>query len=128
MPAHPEDLGQHDCVAYDRLLTGANWRFATPAGALTTSVAGPIQVTTTEAARACVLEGLGIGYLPIWHFVDGEVEDGRLIVLLRGFAPPAQPISAVYPSRRYLPPKVRVAIDFFASEFETDATLRNGDV
>ncbi|MCK6444335.1 LysR substrate-binding domain-containing protein [Elstera cyanobacteriorum] len=78
--------------------------------------------------RAAVLEGLGIGYVPLWHFVDGEIESGRLIVLMRDFEPPPQPISSVYPTRRFLAPKVRAAIDFFAAEFDLDPRLRIGDI
>ena len=73
--------------------------------------------------RAAVLQGLGVGYTPTWHFVDGELEDGRLAALLQAFEPAAQPISAIYPTRRFLTPKVRAAIDFFAEEFEKDRNL-----
>ncbi|PTM43521.1 LysR family transcriptional regulator [Bosea sp. 124] len=122
-PRHPADLAGHDCIVYDRLLTGARWHFASSEGQISVAVAGPVHVNNTEAVRACVLQGLGIGYTPIWHFIDGEIENGRLVVLLRDFEPPPQPISAVYPSRRFLPPKVRAAIDYFAAEFDLDPRL-----
>jgi len=127
-PTRPEDLDAHHCIVYDRLLTGAAWTFVTSAGDVTVPVSGPIHVNNTEAVRAAVLEGLGIGYVPLWHFVDGEIESGRLAVLLRDFEPPPQPISAIYPTRRFLAPKVRAAIDFFAAEFDLDPRLRIGDV
>lgn len=122
-PETPADLAGHDCVVYDRLLTGTIWPFVTPAGPISVPVEGPIHVNNTEAVRAAVLEGLGIGYVPSWHFVEGELEDGRLTVLLRDFEAPQQPISAVYPSRRHLAPKVRCAIDYFAAEFALDPRL-----
>jgi len=125
-PAHPRDLAGHRCVVYDRLLAGAVWSFMSPEGPLSVPVSGPLCVNNTEAVRAAVLEGLGVGYTPVWHFVDGELEDGRLVALLREFEPPPQPISAVYATRRFLPPKVRGAIDFFAAEFEKDPRLRTG--
>lgn len=125
-PEHPRDLAAHECIVYDRLLTGASWSFAMPEGPLSVPVAGPVHVNNTEAVRACVLEGLGIGYMPSWHFVDGEIDDGRLVVLLQEYEAPVQPISAVYPSRRYLPPKVRAAIDYFAEAFARDPHLRTG--
>ena len=122
-PKHPTELVRHGCIVYDRLLTGASWSFVAPEGPLLVIVAGPIHVNNTEAVRAAVLQGLGIGYVPVWHFVDGEIEDGRLVVLLRDFEPPPQPITAVFPSRRFLSPKVRAAIDYFAAEFELDPRL-----
>jgi DNA-binding transcriptional LysR family regulator len=127
-PERPEDLVHHHCVVYDRLLTGASWMFAERGSPITVPVSGPIHVNNTEAVRAAVLEGLGIGYVPFWHFVDGEIESGRLIVLLREFEPTPQPISAVYPTRRFLASKVRAAIDFFAAEFDLDPKLRIADV
>jgi DNA-binding transcriptional LysR family regulator len=127
VPRHPVELARHECVVYDRLLTGATWTFASPEGPLRVPVAGPVHVNNTEAVRACVLEGLGIGYVPAWHFVEREIENGRLVVLLRDFEPPPQPIDAVYPSRRYLAPKVRAAIDYFAAEFELEPRLRIAD-
>jgi DNA-binding transcriptional LysR family regulator len=127
VPQHPSELAGHDCIVYDRLLTGASWSFAGPDGPFTIPVAGSIHVNNTEAVRAAVMQGLGIGYVPAWHFVDGEIESGRLIVLLRAFEAEVQPIDAVYPSRRYLPPKVRAAIDYFAAEFALDPQLRIQD-
>lgn len=124
----PEDLTRHDCIIYDRLLTGASWTFTKADEPFVIPVEGPIHVSNTEAVRSCILEGLGVGYVPNWHFVDGEIEDGRLVVLLKEFVAPPQPIHAVYPSRRYLPPKVRAAIDFFAAEFALDPRLRIGDM
>lgn len=126
-PMRPEDLSDHQCVVYDRLVTGATWTFAGRGGELTVPISGPVHVNSTEAVRAAVLEGLGIGYVPVWHFVENEIESGRLVALLPGFVAPPQPISAVYPTRRFLAPKVRAAIDFFANEFERDPTLRIGD-
>jgi DNA-binding transcriptional LysR family regulator len=126
-PTHPTDLARHDCVVYDRLLTGASWTFSGPDGPIHIPVAGPVHVNNTEGVRAAVLAGLGVGYVPAWHFVDGEIEDGRVVVLLREFEPVPQPIDAVYPSRRHLAPKVRAAIDYFASEFELDPRLRIQD-
>ncbi len=128
MPRAPEDLQHHDCIVYSRLATGENWNFIGPDGPITMPIAGRFHVNNTEGVRAAILEGLGVGYVPVWHFVDGEIESGRLVVLLRDFEPPPQPISAVYSSRRFLPLKVRTAIDFFAAEFALEPRLRIGDV
>ncbi len=127
-PETLDDLAAHDCIVYDRLMTGATWTFNAPGGATVVPVNGPIHVNNTEAVRACILQGLGIGYVPSWHFVEREIETGQLVVLLREFEALSQPISAIYPSRRYLPPKVRAAIDYFSAEFDLDPHLRIGDL
>jgi DNA-binding transcriptional LysR family regulator len=116
-PGHPRELDRHDCIVYERLTTGANWTFQTPQGPLVVPISGPIRVNTTEGVRATVLSGLGLGYVPTWHFDAAEFEIGRLHSVLTSYTPPPEPISAVYPSRRHLAPKVRAAIDFFTAEF-----------
>jgi DNA-binding transcriptional LysR family regulator len=100
-PLHPRDLAHHQCVVYERLAFGANWDFATPEGPLRVPIAGRFHVNNTEGVRAAVLSGLGVGYVPVWHFVEGEIEQGKLVVLLPEFAPAPQPISAIYPTRRF---------------------------
>jgi DNA-binding transcriptional LysR family regulator len=122
-PQVPADLAGHDCIIYSRLAAGANWSFVTPQGPVSVPVSGRFHVNSTEGVRAAILQGLGIGYVPVWHFVEGEIESGGLEVLLAGFEPQPQPISAVYPTRRYLAPKVRAMIDFLAAEFADDARL-----
>jgi hypothetical protein len=44
-------------------------------------------------------------------------------IILRDFEPTSLPIHAVYPSRRLVPTKVRVMIEFLASEFRLDPLL-----
>ncbi|MBX9873500.1 MAG: hypothetical protein K2X84_01500, partial [Beijerinckiaceae bacterium] len=44
-------------------------------------------------------------------------------VILSDFEPQPLPTQAVYPSRRFLAPKVRAMIDFLAHEFELDPSL-----
>lgn len=122
-PQRPEDLKDHDCVVYQRLAAGANWAFIGDKGPLSVPISGRFRVNNTEGVRAAILEGLGIGYVPVWHFVGDEIESGQLTLLLKDWEPRPQPISAVYPSRRYLAPKVRAMIDFLADELQLDPKL-----
>jgi DNA-binding transcriptional LysR family regulator len=123
MPQVPADLRDHVCIVYARLAAGANWTFETAGGRIGVPVAGRLRVNSTEGVRAAVLAGLGIAYVPVWHFVEREIEGGKLVRLLPDHEPYPQPISAVYPSRRFLSPKVRAMIDFLAAEFDLDPNL-----
>jgi DNA-binding transcriptional LysR family regulator len=123
LPRTPSDLQQHECIVYSRLVAGENWSFAGADGPILVPISGSFHVNSTEGVREAVLQGLGIGYVPVWHFVDREIETGKLSVLLSDYEVEPQPISAVYPSRRFLAPKVRVMIDFLAAEFEIDPKL-----
>jgi len=59
----------------------------------------------------------------VWHFVDREIEEGHLTALLTDWVAHPDPISAVYPSRRYLAPKVRAMVDYLADELCLDPLL-----
>ena len=122
-PRRPEDLAQHDCIVYSRLASGASWTFTGPDGEQPVAIQGRVRLNSTEGVRAAILEGLGIGFVPAWHFVDREIESGRLVALLADFEPPPQPISAVWNASRYLAPKVHVMVDYLASEFALDPKL-----
>jgi DNA-binding transcriptional LysR family regulator len=123
VPKRPEDLKHHRCILYGGLASGQNWTFDSPDGPISVPVAGPFRVDNTEGVRAAVLGSMGVGYVPVWHFVENEIESGRLVVLLRDYEGTPLPITAVFPSRRHLAPKVRAAIDFFAAEFHVDPKL-----
>lgn len=126
-PETPEDLRRHACIVYAGLATGASWPFQGPQGGpdgrIAIPVSGRLRVDSTEAVRAATLQGLGIGMVPVWHFVDGEFEKRRLVRLLAAWEAPPLPIHAVYPTRRFLAPKVRAMVDFLAEEFGADRQL-----
>jgi DNA-binding transcriptional LysR family regulator len=122
-PATPEDLRRHTCIVYAGLATGASWPFQGPEGRISIPVTGRLRVDSTEAVRAATLGGLGIGMVPVWHFVDRELESGRLVRLLKDWEAEPLPIYAVYPTRRFVAPKVRAMVDFLAEAFEAEMCL-----
>ena len=123
IPVTPQDLTGHDCVVYTGLSTMDEWHFAGPDGeAIIVRVSGRVRVDASEGMRAAVLEGLGVAVAPTWLFGD-EVEDGTLTRVLRDHEPAPLPISAVYPSRRLVPPRVRAFAEFLAAEFRADPRL-----
>ena len=123
-PTVPEDLARHACIVYTRLATGSVWRFEGPAGGVEVAVTGRFRANNSEAVREATLAGLGIAVVPTWLLAD-EIAAGRLTVLLQAFEPKRLAMHAVYPSRRYVPPRTRAAIDFFAAEFRLDPTFSN---
>jgi DNA-binding transcriptional LysR family regulator len=122
-PKTPHDLAEHSCIVYSRLAAGASWSFESSSGTINMPVNGRFRVNNTEGVRAAVLQSLGIGFVPVWHFVENEIAKKKLVVLLKDYQPTPQPINAVYPSRRFLSPKVRVMIDYLAQEFALDPQL-----
>jgi DNA-binding transcriptional LysR family regulator len=122
-PQSLEDLSQHNCIIFAGSATPGSWTFRVNDTLIDIPVAGWLTVTSSAGMREAVLLGLGIAYIPVWHFVDNELTTGKLRVLLEPFETKPLPINIVYPTRRYLAPKVRAMIDYLAKEFEIDPYL-----
>jgi DNA-binding transcriptional LysR family regulator len=121
-PRTPDELKRHDCIVYTRLATGNRWHFESVDGPLSVTVSGRFRVDNSEAVREGVLAGLGIAVIPAFAFSD-EITRSAVKVLLKAYEPKLLPLNAVYPSRRYVPLRVRAMIDFLAHELEIDPVL-----
>lgn len=110
-PAHPADLARHACIVHERGPDAARWQFRGPDGDIAVSVSGPIRANNSDAVRNAVLAGYGIARLGDLMVLD-ELRAGRLREVLADFAPPRGQIFLVYPTRRHVPPRVRVVIDY----------------
>ncbi|HEX8739254.1 MAG TPA: LysR family transcriptional regulator [Casimicrobiaceae bacterium] len=117
-PTTPADLAAHECLIYEYAAGGAQWSFVDPAGATqTVRVAGSARANNGAMLAALAISGAGIAYEPDF-IVAPAVRAGRLVPLLRGYAPPSIGIHAMYPSRRHLSAKVRTFVDFLVARFE----------
>lgn len=121
-PRTPADLARHNCILYTRLATGNRWHFEGRNGPLAVTVSGRCRVDNSEAVREGVLAGLGVAVIPAFAFSD-EVERGEVKVLLKAYEPKPLPLNAIYPSRRFVPPRVRAMIEYLAHELEIDPVL-----
>lgn len=114
-PGQPTDLLAHDCIVHRVTPSDSEWRLVGPDGAVSLAVQGVLSTNNHEAVRAAALDGLGIGLLPEYQAVD-DVEAGRLRRVLPEYESEELPAYLVYPSRRHLPPRTRVVIDFLIEE------------
>ena len=121
-PREPADLQHHNCIVYSRLSTGNRWIFESDAGPIAVDVKGSFRADNSEAVREGVVAGLGIAVIPAFAFTE-EVGSGMVKVLLRKHEPKQLPMNAVYPSRRFVPLKVRAMIDYLSNEFALDPRL-----
>ena len=58
-----------------------------------------------------VLTGRGLALKAFWDIKD-EVDAGRLVVCLQPYRKASLTVNAVFKKGRYLPPRVRLFIDF----------------
>jgi DNA-binding transcriptional LysR family regulator len=116
-PRKPQDMEHCDCVTFSMPGFRDRWLFRKSAGGPKTAVAVKPRVLLTNglAIRECALAGLGASLLPDWLIGD-DLADGRLVDLYpqHDVAVVDAPTGAwlVYPSRSYVPAKVRAFIDF----------------
>jgi DNA-binding transcriptional LysR family regulator len=112
----PNDLRKHRCLLSTAPYARPGWLFRDRHGTVQeVQVDGDVVVSNGLTLRACALAGMGPALFTSW-LVDGEIAQGRLVDLLPDFqVTPVDYDNAawlLYPSRAYLPNKVRVMIDF----------------
>lgn len=116
VPLKPDDLRQHECLLYKYLPEPATWHFDGPAGAQAVKVSGRLTTNNGDSLRDAAIAGHGVARLPSF-IVGPDIAAKRLVPLLEAYEPRPFGIYAVYPAQRYLTPKVRAFIDFFAERF-----------
>ena len=85
-----------------------------PHGIETVRTLAPIRTNSSEVVRECLLAGVGVALRSTWD-IGPELREGKLKIVLPQYrASKDVGLHAVYPSRRFLPAKVRVFIDFLA--------------
>ncbi|NBN79046.1 LysR family transcriptional regulator [Microvirga tunisiensis] len=90
------------------------WRLVGPHGPEIVRVSAPLRTNSSEVVREAVIAGVGIALRSTWD-IGPELREGKLRIVLPAFrASKEVGLHAVYPSRRFLPAKVRVFIDFLA--------------
>ncbi|MBB1248913.1 LysR family transcriptional regulator [Rhizobium sp. G21] len=110
-PAAIEDLETHVCIPAHN---NAYWHLSGPDGPVALRPVGPLSTNSSEVVREAVLSGLGIAFRSTWD-IGPDLRSGRLVQVLPDWEGSSDVgLYAVYPSRQYLPAKVRAFIDFLA--------------
>jgi len=112
-PKTPDDLAVHNCLALNAHKTTLNqWRFRDPVGIREISVSGNFTVNSGVALYEALLEGLGIARVSLF-LVHKALESGQLIRILAEYEDENNlGIYAIFPSNRYLLPKVQCFVEF----------------
>jgi DNA-binding transcriptional LysR family regulator len=116
-PDLPEQLAQHDLLQFSGGSHRQGWRLSRGSVERRVEYAGRLRVNNSFAVRDAVVQGLGIGQLPL-AVVGQAIAERKLEPVLSEWQPPRVPVHAVFPGLRYLTPKVRAFIDHAAEAFE----------
>ena len=113
-PKTPTDLRDHNIITYRYQESALEWHFQTPDNKSTSvAVSGSVMMNNSLALRAALLEGVGITRTPTF-VVGKDIQERRLVPILRDYETLEVTIFLVYPQRRHLSPKVRAFVDFMA--------------
>lgn len=112
----PDDLQHHSCLCFALPNYRNKWRFRKSAEtAMEVEISGKMVISSALSLRLAALNGLGPALLPDW-LIKNDLQDGQLINLFPHYQAAATSFDtaawALYPSRSYLPQKVRVMLDF----------------
>ena len=113
-PTHPSELVQHDLVAYSLLATGDQWQFDGPDGQVTVKVRPRLWSNNGDSCIAASIQGAGIQLQPTF-LIDQALRRGDLVEILPQFKAATLGIYAVYPTRKFVLPKVRALVEFLNS-------------
>jgi DNA-binding transcriptional LysR family regulator len=117
-PQAPQDLAQLRSVSYTYWSSHDDWHFTGPAGPVSVRINACIHTNNGDTCRTAALDHQGIILQP--DFLIGEdLQRGTLVELLPQFRAIDLGVYAVYPSRKYLPLKLRRLIDFLADSLRT---------
>lgn len=114
-PQHPSELAKHDVLAYSLLATGDQWQFNGPDGPVRVKVRPRMWSNNGDSCVAACIQGAGIQLQPAF-LIDHELQNGVLIELLPEFRAATLGIYAVYPTRKFVPPKVRALLEFLTKK------------
>ena len=116
-PRGIEDLRKHDCVLFPPLAPKGIWTLRRDRQKYSVQVAGTFEIDDMDAVCAAVVDGLGIGILPVYMAGDA-LRQGQLVPLLRQFqVVPESAIYLVYLPNRTQSSRVRALIEFLVERF-----------
>jgi len=117
-PAGLDELERHRAVHFISSGTGRPYPLAFRTGSGIRELLPPasLSVSGADMYTASAVAGLGIVQVPRYR-IEEELRSGRLEVVLPAWAPPALPVSVLYPQSRQLSPRVRVFVEWIKAAF-----------
>ncbi len=118
-PVTPDDLMRHKAINFfsEHSREVMEWKFVMNGEIVSRRPASTMLVNNSDVLLSCGLAGLGMLHA-LQAMLKPHFQSGTLREVLADYATITKPVSILFPDRRYLPPKVRVFIDWFSDVFE----------
>jgi DNA-binding transcriptional LysR family regulator len=112
-PTAPKDLHAHNCIQARAPFDGAllPWLFVNGDQRAEVAVEGSLTVNDADVWLRCVLDGLGVGFLPE-PMVASHIARGELVSLFDDWCGERSGVFLYHPSRRHLPAPLQALIAF----------------
>ncbi|HUJ56875.1 MAG TPA: LysR family transcriptional regulator [Kofleriaceae bacterium] len=118
-PRTPLDLVHHNCLTFHlNHQRYVRWRFEKAGRWTEVRVDGDREADDAGIARQWANAGAGLIYKSKLDLMD-DLASGRLVQLLRGWNGEPTPLTAILPSNRFVPARVRALVDFLVARFDS---------
>jgi DNA-binding transcriptional LysR family regulator len=119
VPAEPAELSRHRGILRRSIGSGrlVPWAMKNDAAREVVAAVLPVAVLDDpEAMARAAACGMGVAMLPLPHALP-LLESGALVRILPGWYADTRPLSIYYASRKLVPAKVRVFVDYMVEQF-----------
>ena len=86
MPTSPGELGTHDCITFEGLLSPRAWTFAKGKSDVSVAIHSRLIVNTAEAAIDAAIAGVGVTRV-LSYQIANAIRAGTLAIALQEFEP-----------------------------------------
>ena len=119
----PMDLAHHDCLLFPLAGFRSRWLFKDMKDQVCeVAVSGRTLISSAMALQQCAVSGMGLALLPHWLIAE-DLLTGDLVNVFPDYDVTATDFGTavwmVYPSRAYVPLKVRVFMDFLKTSISS---------
>lgn len=125
-PRTLEDLDRHECIQFERPLTGQPmpWVLRIDGEATDVHTSGSVCITDDVLGLATAARG-GMGLIQTYRFiVADDLTKGTLVEVLRQFGGASRPFTLLYAANRHMPHRVRVLVEFLLENLRDDRRVR----
>lgn len=110
LPLRPEEISQLPCVLINARNNETEWHLVNGRKSVKVHVTGPVAARDFHIVSAFALRGHGIALLPS-SYCDAHIDSGELVRILPEWSSPEIFVHAVYPTRRFMPSKLKAFLD-----------------
>jgi DNA-binding transcriptional LysR family regulator len=114
LPTEPDELKAYDCVMFNAKNHEADWDLVCGRRKSRVHVTGVLSSRDCQSVAAFVLRGHGVGLLET-GYCEPALARGELVRLLPRWTSMETPVFAIYPSRKYRPPRVSAFLKTLAN-------------